>query len=89
MVRKYSEAYSISEGIYIFLVLFTISNFLPIMFTKQYRYLRKEPVERIPVRITYNSRHIILSYCCEIKQQNTSRYKKYRSKFGGVGNMEV
>ena len=43
---------------------------------RYFRYLRKEPVERIPVRITYNSRHIILSYCSEIKQENTSRDNK-------------
>ena len=51
MVRKDSEAYSIFEGIYVFLVLFLIFiSYFPIMFTgsflkdmQYFRHLRKDP----------------------------------------------
>ena len=51
MVRKDSEAYSIFEGIYVFLVLFPIFiSYFPIVFTgsflqdmQYFRYLRKDP----------------------------------------------
>ena len=32
--------------------------------------------ERIPVRIRCSSRHTILSYCFELKRENTSRDRK-------------
>ena len=34
-------------------------------------------------------RHAILSYCFELKRENTSRAEKYRSEYGVVQNMEV
>ena len=45
--------------------------------------------ERIPVRIRCSSRHTILSYCFELKRENTSRDRKISfeiwrySKYGG------
>ena len=83
MVRKDSEAYSMSEGIYVFLVLFRVliscyqlfSNYvyhaIKNLFSRIYDISSSS--EMISIRITCNTRHTILSYCFELKRENTSR----------------
>ena len=48
------------------------------MFTKQFSRICdiSGTSERIPARITCNSRHAILAYCSELKRENTSRDRK-------------
>ena len=80
MVRKDSEAYSMSKGIYLFLVLFSVLISCYQLFSKYIYYAIKNLFSRIydissfsemiPIRIT---RHTILSYCFELKREYTSR----------------